>query len=101
MGANTPSTGSRRCKGLSVEEGRGVRDASRDSMGTAKSQDFILTFEGSPGGYTIISLMFLEASLVAQLVKNPAVWETWVRKIPGKRERLPAPVFWPGEFTQT
>ena len=43
------------------------------------------------------------ASLVAQLVKNPpAMWETWVRslgwKSPWRRERLPTPVFWPGEF---
>ena len=43
------------------------------------------------------------ASLAAQLVKNlPAMWETWVRswggKIPWRRERLPTPVFWPGEF---
>ena len=43
------------------------------------------------------------ASLVAQLVKNlPAIWETcfdpWVGKIPWRRERLPIPVFWPGEF---
>ena len=43
------------------------------------------------------------ASLVAQLVKNPpAMWETWVQslawKIPWRRERLPTPVFWPGEF---
>ena len=37
-------------------------------------------------------------SLVAQLVKNqPAVWETWVQKIPRRREQLPTPVFWPGE----
>ena len=32
----------------------------------------------------------------------PAMWETWVRswvgKIPWKREQLPTPVFWPGEF---
>ena len=36
---------------------------------------------------------------MAQLVKNlPAVWETWVGKIPWRRERLPTPVFWPGEF---
>ena len=36
---------------------------------------------------------------VAQLVKNPpAMWESWVRKIPWRRERLPTPVFWPGEF---
>ena len=39
------------------------------------------------------------ASLVAQLVKNPpAMWETWVVKIPWRRERLLTPVFWPGEF---
>ena len=39
------------------------------------------------------------ASLVAQLVKNlPAMQETWVGKIPWRRERLPTPVFWPGEF---
>ena len=37
---------------------------------------------------------FIErTSLVAQLVKNP-----WVGKIPWRRERLPTPVFWPGEF---
>ena len=43
------------------------------------------------------------ASLVAQLVKNlPAMWETWVQSLgwedPRRRERLPTPVFWPGEF---
>ena len=43
------------------------------------------------------------ASLLAQLVKNPpAIWETcfdpWVGKIPWRTERLPTPVFWPGEF---
>ena len=42
-------------------------------------------------------------SLVAQLVKNPpAMQETWILsldwKIPWRRERLPTPVFWPGEF---
>ena len=40
---------------------------------------------------------------MAQLVKNlPAIQETWVLslvgKIPWRRERLPTPVFWPGEF---
>ena len=44
-------------------------------------------------------LQYSSASLVAQLVKNlPAMRETWVRKIPWRRERLPTPVFWPGEF---
>ena len=51
------------------------------------------------------------ASLVAQLVKNlPAMQETWVHSLgwedptlggkilPWRRERLPTPVFWPGEF---
>ena len=39
------------------------------------------------------------ASLEVQLVKNlPAMWETWVGKIPWRRERLPTPVFWPREF---
>ena len=42
-------------------------------------------------------------SLVAQLVKNlPAIWDTWVPSCVGKilwrRERLPTPLFWPGEF---
>ena len=40
-----------------------------------------------------------DLSLVAQLVKNlPAMQETWVGKIPGRRESLPTTVFWPGEF---
>ena len=48
-------------------------------------------------------LQYSWASLVAQLVKNlPAMQETWVwslvGKIPWGRERLPIPVFWPGEF---
>ena len=48
-------------------------------------------------------LQYSWVSLVAQLVKNPpAVRETWVQSrvgtIPWRRERLPTPVFWPGEF---
>ena len=45
----------------------------------------------------------IRASLVAQMVKNPPemvetrVW-SWVEKIPWRRERLPTPVFWPGEY---
>ena len=36
---------------------------------------------------------------VAQLVKTPpAMRETWVQKIPWRRERLPTLVFRPGEF---
>ena len=40
---------------------------------------------------------------MAQLVKNPPViqetqFDSWVGKIPWRRERQPTPVFWPGEF---
>ena len=43
-------------------------------------------------------LQYSWVSLVAQLVKNPPViWETWVGKIPWRREQLPTPVFWPGD----
>ena len=40
---------------------------------------------------------------MAQLVKNPpAMQETWVQSLgwedPLEKERLPTPVFWPGEF---
>ena len=48
-------------------------------------------------------LQYSWASLGAQLVNNPpAVWETWVRSLGWedlwKREWLPTPAFWPGEF---
>ena len=44
----------------------------------------------------------IRASLVAQMVKNlPECWrlefDPWVGKIPWRRERLPTPVFLPGE----
>ena len=47
-------------------------------------------------------LKYYLAFLVVQLVKNPAAMqETWFRSLVGKtswrRERLPTPVFWPGE----
>ena len=39
------------------------------------------------------------AFLVAHLVKNPQIWvQSLGGKIPWRRERLPTPVFWPGEF---
>ena len=43
------------------------------------------------------------ASLITQLVKNRLqCWrpqfDSWVWKIPWRRDRLPIPVFWPGEF---
>ena len=43
-------------------------------------------------------MLIIEASLVAQVVKNlPAMQETWVGKIPWRRRWQPTPVFLPGE----
>ena len=52
---------------------------------------------------TLTYLLIVFTSLVAQLAKNPpAIQETWVRSLgwedPLEKERLPTPVFWPGEF---
>ena len=46
--------------------------------------------------------MIIIKSLVTQQVKNPLQcgrpgFDPWVGKIPWRRERLPIPVFWPGE----
>ena len=49
-------------------------------------------------------LQYSWASLVAQLVKESAFsvgrsgFNSWVGKIPWRKEKLPTPVFWPGEF---
>ena len=47
------------------------------------------------------SLQYSWTSLVAQLVKNLQCrrpgFDPWVGKILWRRERLPTPVFWPGE----
>ena len=37
---------------------------------------------------------------MAQLVKNLPAIIPWVGKIPWRREKLPTPAFWPGEFHQ-
>ena len=57
----------------------------------------------SPAGYSSWGCKELDttwASLVAQLVKTLPVmqFDPWVEKIPWRRERLPTPVVWPGEF---
>ena len=57
-------------------------------------------FAGEGIGYP---LQYSWASLVAQLVNNLLQdgrlgFSPLVGKIPWRRERLPTPVFWPGEF---
>ena len=71
----------------------------KESTCSAGDPGSIAESGGSAGEGIGYPLQYSWASLVAQLVKNPpAMWETWVRQIPWRRERLPSPVFWPGEF---
>ena len=54
-------------------------------------------------GLFIFLIGIFRASLVALLVKKlPIIQETWVQSVgwedPLRREWLPTPVFWPGEF---
>jgi len=52
--------------------------------------------------YNSLHLLTPRASREAQLVKNPPAmrrpgFDPWVGMIPWRRERLPIPVFWPGD----
>ena len=48
--------------------------------------------------YSVELWLIARLPFMAQLINNlPAMPETWVGKIPWRRERLPTPVFWPGE----
>ena len=64
--------------------------------------NFILWIE--PKNFSVCyPLVTVGTSLVAQMVKNPpAMQETWVHFLgwedPWRRERLPTPVFLPGDF---
>ena len=56
----------------------------------------------SPGERIGYQLQYSWASIVAQTVKNPpAMWETWVRKIPWRRAWQPTPLSLPGESPWT
>ena len=75
-----------------------VSSAGKESTCNAGDPGLIPGLRRSAGEGIGCPLQYSWASLVAQLVKNlPAMWETWVGKIPWRRERLPTPVFWPGE----
>ena len=59
-----------------------------------------------PGGGHGNPLRYSWASLLAQIVKNPAAvrrpgFDPWVEKIPWRRARQPTPVFLPGESPWT
>ena len=71
----------------------------KESSCNAGDPDAIAGSGRSSGEGISYPLQYSWVSFVALLVKNlPAMWETWVGKIPWRRERLPTPVFCPGEF---
>ena len=77
--------------------------AGKESTCSAGDSSLIPGLERSPAEGISYALQCSWASLMAKLVKNlPVMLETWVQslggKIPWTRERLPTPVFWPGEF---
>ena len=71
----------------------------KESACNAGDPDLIPGLGRSAGEGTGYPLQYSWTLIVAQLVKNPpAMLETWVGKIPWRRERLPTPVFWHGKF---
>ena len=77
--------------------------AGKESTCSVGDLDLIPGLGRSPGEGKGYPLQYSWASLMAQLVKihvqcgRPG-FDPWVGKIPRRRERLPIPVFWPGEF---
>ena len=77
--------------------------AGKESACNAEDRGWIPGLGRSSGEGMGYPLHYSWASLVAQLVKNPPAsgrpgFIPWVGKIPWRRERLPTPVFSPGEF---
>ena len=75
----------------------------KESTCNATDSSLIPGWGRSAGEGIDYPLQYSWASLMAQLVKNlPVMWENWVwslvGKIPWRRERVPTPLFWPGEF---
>ena len=75
----------------------------KESTCNAGDRGLIRRSGRSPGEGIGYPLQYSWVSLLARVVKNlPAMSETWVwslgLQIPWRRERLPTPVFWPGEF---
>ena len=75
----------------------------KESTCNARDPSLIPELGRSTGERIGYPLQYSWASLVAQLAKNPPpMREIWVQslvgKIPWRRERLPTPGCWPGEF---
>ena len=92
-----------KCKTILYQKG-GFPDSSvgKESACNAGDPSSIPGLGRSAGEGIGYPLQYSWASLLAQQVKNPpAMWKTWVQSLhwedPWRRERLPTPVFWPGE----
>ena len=75
----------------------------KESPCNARDPGSIPGSERSAGEGIYYPLQYSWASFVAQLGKHlPAMQKTWVQHLgwedPWRREQLPIPVFWPGEF---
>ena len=75
----------------------------KESTSNAGDPSLIPGLGRSPGEGIGYPLQYSWPSLVSQVVENlPAMRENWVRSLswedPWRRERLPTPVFWTGEF---
>ena len=76
--------------------------ASKEYRLQCRRSRFHLWVRSSPGEGIVHPLQCSWASLVARLLKNPpAVWETWVGKIPWMTAWQPTSVFLPGESPWT
>ena len=87
----------------SLNQGFPYSSVGKESACNAGDPGLIPVSGRSAGGGIGYPLQYSWVSLMAQLVKNlHAMWETWVQFLGGKiswrRESLPTPVFWPGEF---
>ena len=88
-----------------ITEPKGFPDSSvgKESACSAGDPSSVPECGRSAGEGISCPLQYFWAFLVAQLVKNllqcgrPG-FNSWVGKIPWRRERLPTPVFWPGEL---
>ena len=80
-----------------------VSSVGKESTCNAGDPSLIPGSGRSPGEGLGYPLKYSWTALVAQLVKNHLQggrhgFDPWVGRIPWRRERLPTPVFWPGEF---
>ena len=79
-----------------------VKSAGKESAYNVEDHRYVPGSGISPGEGIGCPPQYSWAFLVAQTVKNPpAMWETWVEKIPWRRAWQPTPVFLPGESPWT